>query len=117
MHRALPAVTTWEVDRLLRVLSAFRTLDPDIPSQTISTFLVALDHEGETIGEIRDRLGMTTASASRNIAYLTDWHRLKRPGLNLLVADVDPMNRRTRRVFLTVKGRQLAKVIRDIMKE
>jgi DNA-binding MarR family transcriptional regulator len=117
MHRAPPAITTSDIDKLLRTIGTFRSLDPDIPSQTIATFLVAMDHEGETISQLRDRLGMTTASASRNIAYLTDWHRLKRPGLNLLTADTDPMNRRTRRVFLTVKGRQLAKTVRDIMNE
>lgn len=105
------------VNKLMRALDTIRALDPDIPSQTIVTFLVAMDHEGETISEIRDRLGMSTSSASRNIAALTDWHRLRKPGLNLLVTETDPMNRRTRRVFLTVKGRQVSKLLRDIMKE
>ena len=52
-------------------------------------------------------LEFTTASCSRNIAWLSHKHRLNKPGLGLVNFERDPSNRRRYIVELTIKGRAL----------
>lgn len=93
--------------RLIRVLEEFRQLEPDLPSQVIHAFLAAAANPGLSIRELQDRLGMTSASASRCFAFLSDQHRLGKEGLDLIRYEGDSANLRIKRVFLTTKGQRL----------
>jgi len=105
-----PAQETTEValERLIEVLETFRALDPDMPIQYALSFLTLARHEGMSLRELSDRLGIAQSSASRNVAALSEWQAFRRPGHDLVRAEEDPRERRRKVVRLTAKGRTLA---------
>lgn len=98
------------LDGLVRVLEAFRELDPDLPIQYAVSFLTIAraDDGGISVGELAKRLGIAQSSASRNIAALSAWHSFGKPGLDLVESREDPRERRRKIVTLTPKGAALA---------
>ncbi|MEQ8964530.1 MAG: winged helix DNA-binding protein [Azospirillaceae bacterium] len=96
------------LDRLIEVLETFRALDPDMPIQYALSFLTLARHEGLSMRELSDRLGIAQSSASRNVAALSEWQSFRRPGHDLVRAEEDPRERRRKIVRLTAKGRALA---------
>lgn len=93
------------VQNAIKVFEEFRKLDPEMQMQTALIFLLIANNEGCSIGDLERWTGLTSASCSRNVAALSDIHRKGRPGHNLIVAKVDPNDRRQRNLFLTVKGK------------
>lgn len=62
-------------------------------------------------------LGISKSSVSRNVAALSQLHRLGRPGHNLVEAYEDPEDRRNKRVRLTSKGRAVALRLAELVRE
>jgi DNA-binding MarR family transcriptional regulator len=104
-----------EVATLIRVLEALRHLDPDMPIQYALSFLTVAQHEGLSIRELSERLGIAQSSASRNVAALSRWHSFGKPGHDLVQSEEDPRERRRKVVTLTPKGRALAEELRAIV--
>jgi DNA-binding MarR family transcriptional regulator len=105
---------TGTLRRMAWAIEAARMLDDAMPLQTLAVFLDAAIHEGEpenSVSEIGKRVGLQSSSASRNVAALSKWHWLKKPGLELLDTVPDPMEMRRKIVALTPKGRRLAEQI------
>ncbi|WP_201272627.1 MarR family winged helix-turn-helix transcriptional regulator [Sinorhizobium medicae] len=93
------------VRRLISIVEEFRKLDPEMQAQTILLFLLVVARPGITMKELAQNTELSSASISRNIAALGETHRGGQPGHNLLRAYEDPLDRRTKRVELTAKGR------------
>lgn len=104
-----------EVSTLIRVLEALRELDPDMPIQYALSFLTVARHEGLSIRELSERLGIAQSSASRNVAALSRWHSFGKPGHDLVQSEEDPRERRRKVVTLTSKGRALVEDLRAIV--
>ena len=98
---------------LVRAIDQLRVLDPDMPSQQVVTFLTvaAAGNEGIPMADLRASMGMTGASTSRNVAALGKVHRRGLPGLELVEAYENPMNRSQKIVVLTPKGRRVAQAM------
>jgi DNA-binding MarR family transcriptional regulator len=92
---------------LFQAVEEFRKLDQELPTQTANTFLYICVHEGCTMKDIADALGVAQSTMSRNVSALSKIHRLRKPGLDLVKATEDPYERRRKIVTLTPKGRQL----------
>lgn len=58
---------------------------------------------------------MKTSSSSRNTDWLSKYHRLNKPGLNLIIKEADPFNRRRQQLRLSPKGEQLVKLIEELL--
>ena len=58
---------------------------------------------------------MHASAVSRNTDWLSEKHRLNKPGLNLITKEVDPFNRRRQILRLTPKGEKLARKLRSIL--
>ena len=101
-------LTNPRLGRLLEALELFRVLDREVPAQVISTFLYVASHNPCHKQALEQDLGFTTASASRNTAWLSDQHRLKKPGLGLIHKYKDPSNNRRVLLALTEKGEELS---------
>jgi DNA-binding MarR family transcriptional regulator len=94
---------------VVRILEAFRTLDPDLPIQYALSFLTIAQNEGLSIRDLSERLGIAQSSASRNVAALSKWHSFGKEGHDLVQSEEDPRERRRKIVTLTPKGRDLAR--------
>jgi DNA-binding MarR family transcriptional regulator len=104
-----------EITLVVRVLEEFRRLDPDLPIQYALSFLTIAQHEGMSMGELAQHLGIAQSSASRNIAALSKWHSFGKAGHELVEAHEDPRERRRKLVQLTPKGQRLVKILQAIM--
>ncbi len=100
-----------------KLLEEFRKFDADMPIQTAAMFLVVAANEGITMKALGEELGISQSSCSRNVAALSKQHRLNKPGLDLVYAEEDPVERRRKIVKLTPQGRRLAQAIRGIVED
>ena len=108
-------VTDYQMAKLAQAIEHFRTFDKEIPAQVIATFLYVASHDDCTKVDLEKALAFSTASGSRNSDYLSDFHRLNKPGLGLIAKYRDQTNRRRQILKLTPKGRILVKQIKDIL--
>ena len=94
------------VGRLMATLSAIREIDEELPTQTAQCLIAVALQPGLTMADLGDRVGLSQASCSRNMASLGPWHRLGKPGFGLVETIEDPVDRRRKIMFLTQKGRE-----------
>lgn len=106
-----------ELHKLSLALSVIRVLDDSIPAQTLAVFLEIARHpkDGISVNELATKCGLAGSSASRNVAALSEWHWLKRPGLGLVSSEADPMDTRRKIVKLTTKGERVIEQLVTIM--
>ena len=115
MEHTLDKTIKSGMNDLLRTMKKMRTLDPDIAlPQILVFFFIASRGDGCTQTEVRDYLGMASATASRNIAALSKVHRLGKEGLGVIDWKDDVLDRRVKRLALTSKGRQFLIDLLDI---
>ena len=100
---------------MVDLMQLFREWDREVPAQVVVTFLYIAAHDGCHKQVLEDDLGFSTASSSRNIAWLSDEHRLGKPGLGLIERFRDSNNLRRIRCRLTSKGRAAATQIKNII--
>ncbi len=94
-------------------IELFRTLDPEIQAQGLSTFLTIAMSDPVPISmrDLAEAVGIAQSSCSRNVASLGQIHRHGRPGHQLVESYEDPMDRRNKLVKLTPKGRRFAQML------
>ncbi len=88
-----------------QVITGLRHLSPDMPMQQADILLQITLTPGLTMAEISKRTGLSQAAVTRNIQALSQYHRLGKPGLNLVEAVIDPRETRRRIIFLTTNGK------------
>ena len=112
-------VTDFEIKKLAQAIECFRNnsgeYTREIPVQVIATFLYVASHDDCNKIDMERALCLSSASGSRNTDWLSDQHRLGKPGLGMIVKYRDRTNRRRQILQLTAKGRNLAKEIKDIL--
>lgn len=104
-----------ELSVFSRGMALVRMLDDSIPVQTVAVFLEVAKNEGISVKDLADKCGLAPSSASRNVAALSNWHWLKKPGLGLLETQDDPQDLRKKTVRLTPKGKTLVKQLVEIV--
>src|SRR5690606_26063331 len=97
------------------LLKELRELDPEMPLQMATTFILVASSPGITMKDLSPQLGFSQASCSRNIAALSKVHRHNKPGHGLVYAIEDPVERRRKIVKLTARGEKLAARLRHII--
>lgn len=98
-----------KLNRLLEQIQYAREHAPDMLLQQLSVLISVALEPDQGVLDIGEKLGLTQASVSRNVAALSAIHRKHRPGLNLLAAYEDPMERRRKMVRLTPAGEVFVK--------
>ena len=97
---------------LLEALEYVRTIDEDIPIQTLSVFLYISLHAPECRqSELTEWLGMAQSTVSRNISYLRKRNRLGKPGMGLVESVESQEDRRYKVLRLTPKGEKLSRIL------
>ena len=64
---------------------------------------------------VAEALGQSQSSSSRNVAALSEWHWLKRPGAGLVKSEADPYEMRRKVITLLPKGKRVAEALVNIM--
>lgn len=100
-----------EIHRLMAAIEIARADDPVMPIQMLQTFLAIARQPGISMQQLGAILKTSQASCSRNVAALGKWHKFGEPGLDLVEALEDPVERRRKIMFLTPKGRARAQEI------
>jgi len=107
--------TNPRLEPLLDVVNLIRLLDREMPAQVVATLLYVATHDNCHKQALEEALEFTSASGSRNTDWLSDKHRLGKPGLNLITKSSDPSNRRRTVLTLTPKGKLFVKQLREIL--
>ena len=100
----------------LALLKAFTKFDLNINNATMMVFLTVA-RRGECIQRnLEEELGLSNASASRNVSYWTDdiQRSTGKPGPGLIERKENPTDRRYKILRLTPKGREFYEEIRRI---
>lgn len=100
-----------------KFLEEFRKIDPEMPMQMAATFVLVALLPGITMKELAERLGISQASCSRNVAALSKVHRLNKPGHDLVYAEEDPAERRRKIVRLTSKGTRVEESLKSLIQQ
>lgn len=98
-----------EINGLMKAIDVIRTDSDDMPAQQIQTFLAVALRPGLTMEDLSREVGISQSSCSRNVAALSKWHRLGKPGADYIEANEDPRERRRKVMHLTPKGRTVAR--------
>lgn len=103
-----------EIRTAIRVLEAFKAVDPEITLPAMLTFLYYVEKDGMSGNQfsVTQRLDMSDATASRSTSHWLEWKRPKVRGLSMLESVPDPNDRRYKLITLTRKGLEFADKIR-----
>ncbi|MEP2945144.1 MAG: helix-turn-helix domain-containing protein [Lentilitoribacter sp.] len=104
-----------ELTRAILLIEEFRKMDLEMQAQQMLLFLMVMEKPDIGMREIEERIGLSGASVSRNVAALSKLHRKNRPGHDLLEAYEDPDDRRYKKVRPTHKGKLVFQSILSIM--
>lgn len=104
-------------ERLRRAIDLLRTFDHEIPGQVISVFFYVCARNGCKTTPMPKDLGLAQSSISRCSDWLSDYHRLGKPGMGLIIKKTDPQDRRVRRLWLTPKGELVKQQIEDLLND
>ncbi len=87
----------------------FRAMDPEMPLQTVMTYLVvaAKDPKPVLMSDLATRLDIAHSSVTRNVQAMSEYNRHGKSGHGLLVTSNDAKDRRVKWVALTPKGRRV----------
>jgi len=119
-------VTDLSIDRLFEAIECIRTFDTEHNSHEMSiSVLISLLYIGSRNEchkqALEEDLLLTKASASRNTDMLSKHHRLllpsgkRKPGLGLILKEVDSADRRRTVLTLTKKGEKLFTQLKDVL--
>lgn len=107
--------TSPKMEKVLTVINLLRLLDRELPAQVMATLFYVASHNNCHKAAMEEDLNFSTASGSRNTDWLSQHHRLNKPGLNLITKEPDPTNKRRTQLKLTPKGMQLIHQIEEIL--
>jgi len=101
---ALVVFNAIEIVRSLGIDEGDTTKPRDMPLQALQCFLYICSHDKCHKSRMEQDMGLSTASGSRNTDYLCAQNRYKTAGLNLIIKEADPLNRRRQQLRLTPLG-------------
>ena len=111
----ISVTTDLQLDRIRKVMDLLRVFDEQIPAQVFCTFFYIASHNGCTSQDLCKELGLTSSSVSRCTDWLSDFHRLGKPGMGLIVKTKDNMDYRIKRLNLTPKGKLVVQQIKELL--
>lgn len=103
--------------RLMKVEQIFRLADQEVPAQLVLVFCYIASHNPCHLTAIMEDCKLSSNSVSRNTDWLSRTHRLGKPGMELIIKEVDPVDARKKIVRLTPKGELIAAQIKSILFE
>ena len=103
------------LNKLLLVIEEFRKIDPQLPQQMAAILIYVCGHNGCSVKDIENGLGMSQSSASRNAAALSSTHRPGKNGFELIQEQTDFEDARHKLLFLTPQGKRITETLSHLM--
>ena len=103
------------VDKVIKLLRTFQTIDKDMSVSCALTILLASKHERQK--DLEQMLGLSNASASRNVAYWSKRYKPEVSGKDFIESHLDPMDHRLRLISLKPQAHVLFDTLTQILKE
>ena len=91
-----------------------KNIDSELQLQTLRAFLFIAQRGSCSQKDVENELGITNASASRNVSYWTDRRFDRKPGLGFVERVEDEYDRRYKTLTLTLKGRDFFEQLRSL---
>ena len=91
------------------ILEELRKLAPEMQMQTALVLLYAALNPEQTMRELGERIGISQAAMSRNVALLGKGLKPGVEGFGLLTAEEDPYERRRKIIKVTTKGERVCR--------
>ena len=101
--------------RMYMAFEVLRTKEREFPAQLVVTFLYICTHNGCRQEDLIEATSMTSSSVSRNVTWLGPKHRLGKDGLRWIYREVDPIDPKRYRLYLSRKGEQIAKLLEQTL--
>lgn len=101
--------------RLLAALEEVRKVDPEMPVQYLAALLLVYQNPGMSHRDLVSVLRFTSSAAARFAARMSERQSFSVPGLNLIVNETDPYDRRGRQMYLTPRGVRLMKAVEAVL--
>ena len=110
-----------ELEKLVKALRLFQTLDTEMQIPTILTFLeLAMwdENESPSVKDLGNKIGTKTSATagSRNVMTWCDVNRTMEKGYDMMETKINPAYRVAKQVFMKAKGDAFADALVDIMK-
>lgn len=107
--------TDQDLSALLDAWEMLRVIHHEVPAQAVTVLLYVASHNPCHKQAVEEDQGLTTASCSRMITFLTGKGRpgVNPSGLGLVEKYTDPANKRRFMLRLTPKGESLCKLIKQ----
>ena len=103
------------IAKVQKSIDLMRLFDNQVPAQVLSVFFYIAAHDGCALSRMPKELGLAQSSISRCTDWLSDYHRLGKPGMGLIVKRKDPLDSRLRRAYLTPKGKNVVRTIKELL--
>lgn len=109
------------IPKLSKCLALFREQSATFPLTHAQVLMEVISDEGLNQTELVERLDSSRAAISRAMVGLGEWERKDvpglrdKPGLGLVISEMDPNDRRQRRLWLTPKGKRFAKQLESCL--
>lgn len=108
-------VSDKQILNYLRAFEVLRWLEREVPAQLVSTLLYVASHNPCLKKTLEKDLRLTTSSASRLTDWLSEYHRLGKPGLGLITKSKDPTDYRLVVLKLSPKGEAIIQQMKDYL--
>lgn len=99
--------------KITKLVNRLITVDPDLTVTKLAVLLEVYNAGQSTPSKVADELHLTLATASRHLAYWSDWNRHRRVGKGAIEYTEDRMDRRIRYVSCTDAGKKLVKSLME----
>lgn len=106
---------TASLGRLGDVLGYLRSLDATFPIQGWQVFLAVAQSPGISQPDLEETVGISQSAVSRHVFALSKFAAFNRPGMGMVEAIDNPMNRREKVVNLTPKGERVAEKLAQLL--
>ena len=104
------------IKKLIRAVGIIRSsIDENIPLTLVHTFLTVVEHPGEGVISLAQRVGVNKSTMSRHLLDLSVSLRTGAPGYGVLSRTYDENDLRAIRYGLTPRGELILSQLRDIM--
>lgn len=108
-----PQVQDPELKRVYLAFEILRSQEREFPAQLCSCFLYICAHNGCRQEDLVEATSLSSSSVSRNVTWLGPRHRLGKEGLRYVYRERDVNDPKRYRIYLTRKGLQLAKLLKE----